>query len=73
MRQYTVDKKGTEHIVNLAIENWWAGDRESFVQLTKTPYFIDAWEETDVLLLSKADSIILESIPAFIEVKKKHG
>ncbi|OXG05087.1 CRP-like cAMP-binding protein [Flavobacterium araucananum] len=69
MRQYTVDKKGVEHIVNLTIENWWAGDRESFVQLTTSPFFIDAWEETDVLMLSKADSIILESIPAFQEAR----
>ncbi|BDU25142.1 Crp/Fnr family transcriptional regulator [Flavobacterium sp. GSB-24] len=69
MRQYTVDKKGVEHIVNLSIENWWAGDRESFVQLTTSPYFIDAWEETHVLMLSKADSIILEAIPAFQEAR----
>ena len=34
MRQYRVDDKGVEYIVNLSIENWWAGDRESWVRLT---------------------------------------
>ena len=42
MRQYSVDEKGAEHIVRLAIENWWAGDRESFVMQTPFIYFIDA-------------------------------
>ena len=38
MRQYSVDDKGVEHIVNLFIENWWANDRESFVMLTPSIY-----------------------------------
>jgi CRP-like cAMP-binding protein len=42
MRQYSVDDKGIEHIVNLYIENWWAVDRESFVMLTPSIYNIDA-------------------------------
>src|SRR5262245_2524313 len=44
MRQYSVDDKGVEHIVRLSIENWWAGDRESFTMLTPSIYNIDAWE-----------------------------
>src|SRR5258705_13263648 len=31
MRQYFVDDKGVERIIQLAIENWWVGDRESWV------------------------------------------
>lgn len=50
MRQYLIDKKGVEHIVHLAIENWWIGDRESWVKTTPSVYCIDAWEETDLLL-----------------------
>lgn len=34
MRQYYVDEKGTEHFVQLGIENWWMGDRESWAMLT---------------------------------------
>jgi CRP-like cAMP-binding protein len=31
LRQYAVDEKGVEHIVQLSIENRWVGDRESWV------------------------------------------
>lgn len=72
MRQYSVDKKGGEHVVYLSIENWWAGDRESFLNLTPSPYFIDAWEDTDVLLLSRADyPKLIDSIPAIKEATKR--
>src|SRR5262245_1990304 len=51
-RQYSVDEKGAEHILYLSIENWWAGDRESYIMLTPSRYFIDAWEDTDALLIT---------------------
>lgn len=71
MRQYSVDAKGKEHVVQLSIENWWAGDRESFTMLTPSLYFIDAWEETDLLTLTQADLSALDEIPAFLEMKAK--
>ena len=72
MRQYSVDDKGVEHIVQLSIENWWAGDRESYVMLTPSVYNIDAWEDTDVLLVTKADFLNrIDSIPAFAELTRR--
>ena len=72
MRQYSVDEKGVEHIVNLFIENWWANDRESFVMLTPSIYNIDAWEDTDALLMTKADYLsLLEPIPALAEMSRR--
>jgi CRP-like cAMP-binding protein len=71
MRQYSVDEKGNEHIVQLSIENWWVGDRESFTMLTPSLYFIDAWEETELLTLTQADLPVLDEIPAFLEMKAK--
>jgi CRP-like cAMP-binding protein len=59
MRQYTVDEKGVEHIVQLSIENWWVGDRESWVMLTPSNYNIDAWEDTELLLIKRADTLFL--------------
>lgn len=71
MRQYSVDEKGVEHIVYLTIENWWAGDRESYIMLTPSRYFIDAWEDTEALLITRADSIkLLDVIPALKEMSK---
>ena len=72
MRQYSVDDKGVEHIVRLLIENWWASDRESYVMLTPSVYNIDAWEDTDVLLVTKADFLNrINSIPAFSELARR--
>ncbi|MCW3126470.1 MAG: Crp/Fnr family transcriptional regulator [Bacteroidetes bacterium] len=71
MRQYTVDDKGMEHIIQLAIENWWADDRESFLTDTPSRYYIDAWENTDVLVLKKTDYYEhLIHIPAMMEMIK---
>lgn len=72
MRQYSVDDKGAEHIVRLYIENWWASDRESYIMLTPSVYNIDAWEDSDVLLVTKADFLNqLSSIPAISELTRK--
>ena len=72
MRQYTVDEKGVEHIVHLSIENWWVGDRESWVMLTPSNYFIDAWEDTELLLITRADTLNLAThCPAFNELLRK--
>ncbi len=71
MRQYSVDDKGAEHIVRLCIENWWAGDRESFTMLTPSIYNVDAWEASDVLTLTIADMNSLRAIPAIAEMARK--
>ncbi|MEJ6979376.1 Crp/Fnr family transcriptional regulator [Pedobacter sp. P351] len=52
MRQYTVDEEGHERIVRLGIENWWMGDFESFVMLTPSMYNIDAFEDSDLLIIT---------------------
>jgi CRP-like cAMP-binding protein len=71
MRQYTIDDKGMEHFVQLAIENWWVGDRESWVMLTPSAYIIDAWEDTDILVLKRANLLeLLQQIPVMNEMVK---
>jgi len=65
MRQYSVDDKGNEHIVRLGIENWWMGDRESWVMNTPSTYNIDAWENTEMLIITRANALDLMNIPAF--------
>ena len=62
MRQYSVDKKGTEHILRLGVEDWWMGDRESWVMGTPSIYNIDAWEDSEMLLVSR---------PAVMELNRK--
>lgn len=72
-RQYTVDAKGNEHILNLCIENWWTSDRESFHSQQPSKFNIDAWEETDLLLLPRANGAYeqVNAIPSFSEMRIK--
>lgn len=69
MRQYSVDEVGAEHIIQLTVENWWAVDGESFLTLAPSRYNIDAWEDTNVLVLKKTDYYdYLVAIPAMVEM-----
>ena len=69
MRQYSVDDKGVEHIVHLYIENYWASDRESSIMLTPSSYNIDAWEDTELLIITRAEMLdLMEKIPALVEM-----
>lgn len=71
MRQYRVDEKGVEHIVHLFIENYWANDRESATMLTPSKYNIDAWEDTELLIIARADMMeLLDKIPALVEMMR---
>ena len=71
MRQYIVDDKGVEHIVHLYIEDYWATDRESSIMLTPSRYNIDAWEDTQLLVISRADMLdLMGKIPALVEIMR---
>lgn len=71
MRQYSVDDKGVEHIVHLFIENYWANDRESATMLTPSKYNIDAWEDTEILIVTRAEMLdLMEKIPALVQMTR---
>jgi len=71
MRQYMVDDKGVEHIVRVGVENWWMGDRESWVMNTPSAYNIDAWENTEMLLITRASALeLIKEVPAFREMTR---
>ncbi|MDY0904799.1 Crp/Fnr family transcriptional regulator [Pedobacter sp. CFBP9032] len=69
MRQYSVDEKGVEHVVHIFVENYWASDRESMIMLTPSVFNIDAWEDTEMLIITRAEMLSLMSkIPALVEM-----
>jgi len=66
LRSYTIDKKGEEHIVQFAFDGWWITDLYSFLTGKPGTYFIDAMEESDVLLLeSAAYEKLCTTVPRF--------
>ena len=65
LRSYTVDEKGSEHILQFASEGWWMADLSSY--LTNEPSFlnIDALEDVELLLLTKPSwEQAMKKIPA---------
>lgn len=72
MRKYYIDEKGVEYIVDFYIEDWWAGDRESFVKSTPSVYHIDACEDCELLLISRENTLKLrDQCRAFNELLLK--
>jgi CRP-like cAMP-binding protein len=64
LREYTIDNKGSEHIIQFAIEDWWISDPNSFLSGLPSTYNIDALEDSKVLLLEKsARDKLLDSCP----------
>lgn len=51
LRNYVIDAKGKEHIVQFAPETWWLADSTSLASGAPSPYFIDAIEESEILLI----------------------
>ena len=54
MREYTIDSKGNEHIIQFAIEDWWVSDLNSFLSGEPAEYNIDALQDSEILLLEKS-------------------
>jgi CRP-like cAMP-binding protein len=64
LRSYTINEKGTEHIMQFAFEGWWIADQFSFLTGEPSEYNIDALENCELLLLTRqAQDEMLEKIP----------
>ena len=51
LRNYVIDPKGKEHIVQFAPETWWLADSNSLSTGAPSAYFIDALEDSELLLI----------------------
>jgi CRP-like cAMP-binding protein len=54
LREYTVDNKGAEHIIQFAIEDWWVSDLNSFLSGLPATYNIEVLHDSELLLLEKS-------------------
>jgi CRP-like cAMP-binding protein len=54
LRSYVIDAKGKEHIVQFAPETWWLADMASLATGAPSQYFVDAIEDSDLLLIDLA-------------------
>jgi CRP-like cAMP-binding protein len=66
LRSYVIDAKGKEHIVQFAPEDWWLADSTSLASGTPSQYFVDAVEDSNLLLIDPpSHQQILDRVPAY--------
>ena len=54
-RVYHIDNNGFEQVLYFAQENWWIADIDSFTNEKPSQLYIQALEDSEVLLISKKD------------------
>ncbi len=68
LRSYLVDEKSNEHIIQFAPEGWFISDLYSFITEDPSNLNIDAVENSELILISKAAHVYLENaIPDFFK------
>jgi CRP-like cAMP-binding protein len=55
LRGYTVDKNGGEHVLSFAPPDWWMGDMYSLIAQKPGILNIEALEDTETIILTKAN------------------
>lgn len=53
LRSYILDKQGKEHIIQFSAEEGFIGDRNSVVFDEPTQFYVDAIEDTEVVIVNK--------------------
>ena len=72
LRQYSIDNKGKEHILQFAPETWFVTDRESVYFNQPSDYFIQALEDSTVLQIDESFILHLaEENKSFLEFNNK--
>jgi CRP-like cAMP-binding protein len=72
LRRYVIDAQGREHIVQFAPETWWIADTSSLVNGTPSQYFIDALEDSDLLLIDPpSHESIVQKVPGYADAFRK--
>jgi len=64
LRLYIINEKGNEQTHQFVIENWWTTDFLAFHNDAPSDYYIQAVEDSDVLILDKTDfEYLMQKIP----------
>lgn len=64
VRQYMLDSEGKECTLFFATEDWWVNDLYAFLHQEASPVSIQALENSELLVISKADKDMLyETVP----------
>ena len=65
VRQFFINNKLSEQTIHFGIETWWIADQDSLLNNLPSTCYIQAIEETEMLLLNEKNRLILfKEIPA---------
>lgn len=66
LRNYYLDNKGDEHILQFSVEDWWTSDLYSLLTQTPSAQFIDALEDSILVMIEKDDlERLYRQVPKF--------
>lgn len=66
LRSFTIDSNGKQSIIQFAPENWWIGDRNSFLFQEPSQMIIDTIEDSELIILKQSFyEIATKRIPSF--------
>lgn len=66
LRSYSIDDKGDEHILQFALEGWLISDLASFLTGNPATYTVDAVEDSELVLISRAaNEELIRTLPKF--------
>ena len=66
LREYNVDDKGNEHILQFALDGWVISDLYSFMTGEPATYNIDALEDSELLLITRhSQEELLKRVPKY--------
>jgi hypothetical protein len=61
-----IDSNGKEHVLQFAPETWWVADATSLATGSPSQYFIDAVEDSQLLLIDPpSHERVVESVPGY--------
>jgi CRP-like cAMP-binding protein len=64
LRSYSIDDKGSEHILQFATEGWWIADLSSFLTDEPSVFNMEALEDVELLLIDKPSwNLSMQKIP----------
>ncbi len=63
---YSIDARGTQHVIQFAFEGWWIADLYSFFTREPSRLHIEALDDCELLLMDHAQhKQLLETLPAY--------
>ncbi|MEM6803906.1 MAG: Crp/Fnr family transcriptional regulator [Bacteroidota bacterium] len=67
LRTYVNNFNGVEHNISFAVENWWAGDLQSFLNKESAICNIQALEDSQVLSITQENwEYLIKEVPEFV-------